>query len=70
MKHNPNCDGGHCKSETGEVRVLPYSSDGNLIICKSCYDNEMRFRRDRNRETGRLIYDLPAWETLTIYEGV
>jgi hypothetical protein len=28
---NPNCDGEHCTSETGEVRFLPYAGGGKKV---------------------------------------
>ncbi len=33
--HNNYCDGDHCRAETGEVRVLPYGGEGNLILCRA-----------------------------------
>lgn len=66
--HNPNCDGGYCTSNTGEVRVLPAGSAGNLILCHSCYDAEINYRKVRNLEVCN-PFDLPKWEDLEVYEG-
>ena len=70
---NPNCDGGHCTSKQGEVRVLPLSRQlsvsGNLILCRACFNNEIEWRKGRNRELGKFArFDLPAWEELEVYE--
>jgi hypothetical protein len=48
-----------------EMRFLPYSSDGNILVSKASYDKEMRYRRERIKEG--VHYELPAWETLKIY---
>jgi hypothetical protein len=64
--HNNNCDGDNCQSATGEVRVLPYGGGGNLIVCRACYEHEMAFRKERNREAWS-PFDLPAWESLAVY---
>ena len=65
---NPNCDGSHCYATEGEVRVLPYSKDGNLILCRACYQREMAFRQARNEETKKELYKLPEWQALRVYE--
>jgi hypothetical protein len=51
MTHNPNCDGGQCRSETGEVRVYPLGGGGNLILCHACWTHENQYRIERARET-------------------
>lgn len=69
---NPNCDGGHCTSETGQVRVLPTGGDSNAILCRSCYAHEMRFRRERNGSILHPVavpFDLPEWDNLKVYES-
>ena len=67
--HNSECGGSRCTSTTGEVRVLPYPG-GNLILCRACYEHEVAWRLDRNRDLG---YDarlsLPTWAALTVYGG-
>ena len=71
MNANQNnmCDGaGPCSK--GEVRVLPYAEAGNLIVCKSCFNREMIFRRQRNFELGKdCQYDVPKWADLEIYQN-
>lgn len=65
---NPNCDGSHCQSSVGQVRVLPYSRDGNLILCLHCYAYEIAWRRDRNKSLAKdCQFDLPKWEELAVY---
>ena len=69
--HNNNCDGDHCAAETGEVRVLPLGKNsyhGNLILCRSCFDHEIRYRRERNTDlTADCRFALPTWESLEDY---
>lgn len=71
MTNNPNCDGSGPHSGD-EVRVLP-AGTGNAILCRSCYEDEMAFRRERNSPNARPPlapgdrYELPAWESLKVY---
>lgn len=67
---NPNCDGaGPCC--LGEVRLLPVSKDpmqGNLILCRNCFQHEIEYRESRNLELApEARFHLPKWETLSIY---
>lgn len=66
--HNPNCDGSHCKSETGEVRVYPLGGGANAILCLACWAYENRYRYERGQETGR-PNDWPQvnWNTAEVY---
>ena len=67
---NPNCDGDKCGSEKGEVRLLPTGGNSNLILCRRCFDNEIAFRKDRNKELGQFAkFKLPAWEDLEVYKN-
>lgn len=52
MAHNPNCDGSHCVSATGPVRLYPLGGSANLIVCIACCAHENRYRAERGRETG------------------
>ena len=69
--HNPNCDGSHCKSERGEVRLLPMGTEpnhGNLILCHECYWHEIVWRNERNRElSDSAAFRLPKWSDLAVY---
>lgn len=71
MATNPNCDGGRCTREEGEVRVLPLGSEpdhGNLILCRRCHAYEMDYRRERNRNLEEFAkFDLPTWDELKVY---
>lgn len=69
--NNPNCDGDKCGiNKTGQVRVLPTGGDSNAILCRPCFENELRFRRDRNRELADANkFDLPTWESLRVYDA-
>ncbi len=66
--HNPNCDGSHCESETGEVRVYPLGGGANVILCLACWACENRYRYERGRETGRPS-DWPQvnWNAAEVY---
>jgi hypothetical protein len=65
---NPNCDNEMCRTETGEVRVLPSGGDSNLILCRACFNYEIFFRRDRNKYLSEdAQFDLPTWKELGIY---
>lgn len=66
MNHdNPNCDNNKCKRADGEVRLLPTGGDGNMILCRDCYEHEMRYRRER--VAAGEPFDLPAWNELKVY---
>jgi hypothetical protein len=72
MPHNPRCDGAKCKHNSGEVRVLPEGQDSNSILCRACYDDAMRYRRERNQElaaanTGS-SFELPSWGSLKVVD--
>lgn len=68
MADNPNCDGGHCRADTGEVRVYPLGGGANLILCRACVAHENAYRAERGRDTGRPA-DWPVlqWDELAIY---
>lgn len=67
-----NCDGSG-PHWPGNVRVLPLGSTphhGNLILCRLCFEREIRYRKERNLELAQdCAFKLPAWETLKIYTG-
>ena len=65
MIHNNNCDGANCASPTGQVRLLP-AGDGNIILCRACFNHELRFRCERNREVSNQ-FDLPTWDSLKVH---
>ncbi len=65
---NNMCDGSHCTSETGEVRLLPTGGDSNAILCRSCHFHEISWRKERNRSLSLdCRFPLPAWEDLAAY---
>lgn len=57
---NPHCEGEHCTHNNGEVRKLPYCTDGYLHLCYACYLHEMKFRQQT--QVDPLVY----WESLKI----
>lgn len=65
---NPNCDNDKCTSETGEVRVLPTGGDSNAILCHACFNHEISFRKERNRDLSQdCRFRLPSWDSLKVY---
>lgn len=68
MGKNPNCDGERCTSEKGEVRILPIGGGANLILCRACFEAEIAYRKERNKELApENRFDLPEWEALEVY---
>lgn len=70
--NNPMCDGsGPC--DPGEVRLLPVDSipdHGNMILCRSCLEREITWRRLRNRELSKgCQFKLPTWDSLEVYKS-
>ena len=64
---NNNCDGSNCKFNAGVVKYIPLE-DGNLILCKSCYQHEMAWRHMRNKELSKENrFDMPKWSKLETY---
>lgn len=69
--NNPNCDGNGPHALNQEVRLLPLSDEphhGNLILCRECFSDEIRFRMARNSVVAT-PFDLPAWDSLKVYGG-
>lgn len=63
-----NCDGSGPHA-LGTVKVLPTGGDGNMILCRSCWLAEIRYRKERNRDLGDFAkFDLPTWESGKVYE--
>lgn len=66
---NPNCDGAKCVFQHGQVRKLPTGGSSNAILCRACFERELVWRRERNRELEKSAqFDLPKWEELEVYE--
>jgi hypothetical protein len=68
MTQNPNCSGGHCRSETGPVKVYPLGGGGNLILCRACWAHENDYRRQRGLDT-RAPENFPVldWDGAELY---
>ena len=64
--------GGQGPHSGSEVRLLPHSNTslhGNDILCRACFNREIAYRRERNRDLGKFAqYDLPAWEDCEVYK--
>jgi len=68
MNLNPNCCGGHCWFDKGEVRVYPIGAGGNLILCRACWNHENAYNRWRGRETGRPEnWPVRNWDEAEVY---
>lgn len=67
---NLNCNGSGPHA-AGEVRVMPMGNEpmhGNLILCRSCWQHEIEWRRQRNIGLGDFAkFDLPQWDSAPIY---
>jgi hypothetical protein len=65
---NPNCDNYKCLHPHSEVRLLPTGGDSNAILCRTCFEHELHFRRQRNRDLSLdCRFDLPSWDSLKVY---
>lgn len=65
---NPNCSNDKCHCNNGEVRILPTGGDSNAILCRDCFDYEMAWRRDRNKDLSEdCKFKLPMWSELGVY---
>lgn len=68
--NNWDC-GGSGPHTPGEVRKLPHGKEphhGNSILCRACWQKEIKFRRERNRELEAFAqFDLPRWEDAEVY---
>lgn len=65
---NPHCDNVHCTRPDGEVRTLPVGTDGNALLCRTCFNLEIHFRRERNQHLeDSCKFPLPLWDALSIY---
>jgi hypothetical protein len=56
------------------VRLLPTSHGplhGNMIVCKTCYLAEMKYRREMVEDGWwtKDVTDFPAWKSLKVYGG-
>ena len=63
-----NCDGSGPHA-SGDVKLLPTGGDSNAILCRQCWENELAYRRDRNRSLGVFAqFDLPSWQDANPYD--
>jgi hypothetical protein len=70
IENECNGSGPHSTNNKGEyeVRVLPLGAGGNLILCYTCCQRELRWREQRNRELAEFAkFALPTWESLEVY---
>lgn len=68
MNKNQNCDGAHCSQPHGIIKKLPLGGGANLLLCRSCFDNEMRYRKQRALDTkAPENWKILNWEDLEIY---
>jgi hypothetical protein len=63
-----NCDGSAPHTD-GTVKLMPTGGDGNLILCRSCWQRELTYRADRNRSLGDFAqFSLPKWDDAKEYQ--
>lgn len=60
-----DCDHGH--RTASEVRVLPVSSDSNIIVCHHHFLQEIKYRQSRMK-SGLGHWEIPKWEELEVYK--
>lgn len=66
MPENPNCDMQKCRKAEGEVKMLPLRGDGNMILCRHCFETEVLHRKMVLGWTEpRLV---PFWDDAKPYE--
>lgn len=66
MKHETMSD--DYGDEVTEARVLPTGGGSNIICGKKGFNQEMQYRRERNKTlTDSAKFALPTWESLTVY---
>lgn len=64
---NHNCDGGG-PHKGKQIRVFP-AGDSNYLLCRACFNREIAFRKERNRELSPdCAFKLPTWDSLKVYE--
>ncbi len=62
------CDGSGPHTD-GAVKVLSTGGSGNAILCHSCWNRELDYRRERNRSLGDFAkFSLPSWESGEEYD--
>lgn len=68
---NWQCDNTHCADPSGQVRVYPLGAGGNLILCRSCWEHENRYRLERQRDYGQPhaaeLWPVQDWAQAVIY---
>lgn len=67
MNKNPNCSGGHCHTERGEVRVYPLGGGGNLILCHACWAHENRYRHENRHRFAEGAWPQHDWNQAEVY---
>lgn len=66
---NWNCDGDHCTHESAEIRILPTGGSSNALLCRACFNHELQYRKQRNKELGSAFkFDIPDWYDLKLYD--
>lgn len=68
VEDNSEC-GGSGPHAAGEVKVMPTGGNSNIILCRSCWERETEWRRDRNKAV-HSPFDLLPWEKAKVYTGV
>lgn len=66
---NPNCDGGFCVLDEGEVKKYPIGDDQHMILCVYCWGHENQFREEMVKEWGNdSNWPRPSWFHTKVYD--
>ncbi len=64
---NWNCDGSGPHT-AGETRLLSMAGDGNLILCRLCFERERNWRGRRNLDLPENAkHARPQWDDCKVY---
>lgn len=62
-----DCDMGH--NTPAEIRKLPLGGGSNALLCYRCYQTEMNWRKEQNKDlTPDCQFDCPSWFSLEVVE--
>lgn len=52
-----------------ELRVLPSGGDSNTLCSRRGFEDEIAWRRERNKELGaNFQFKIPDWDDLEVYD--
>ena len=64
------CTGDWCNEPNGEVRLLPTKANNATVVCKTCFNGELRRRRIANEQNPHGVQlPLPNWNDLEVFHS-